>query len=337
MTFLEEYEKQERDYEISQRIGEFFGIPKDEAHCKPPEENEHIMFGLIDPVNIDNLGNETRDAVSAGSLSTNKRIAKANHEINRMSIDRLRKLVHRFPMDEKFRFVFYLANMRLSELGVAPRFRHIRRLSAKPSSSERGMQEVQHLRDVQVFDLEWLHRQHPGHRIRNLYLGVFQKLLKEELFDYGVAHMIASAGIKTEKKVAALRLTEDMQAGMCILRSKSLDRKQRALEAKLEEVEFDLITAAHRNPRRGAKLLNVIPDRLNVWRAIAMTSGKSESLMLENYTKLSGKQINRSTFKSKMNSLNKALNEVKSKHAFTEEKSKRVNTEAKSGEAFLVC
>ena len=312
----EEYFEEELDREKAERIAEYFKIPIGDATYCATKDNELICFGKFDPINIDDLGNKLTDVKLGEKRFKNKTLNKAVDGFSSYSSKRLRSLLSGIDPGNSPRKLFYLANMRLSELGIAPRWRNMSRVRARPARATWTDSEVQYMRDMQVFDLEWLYRTYPKHRVSTFYEHSLQKLMKQDAFDYGLAHMVSAAEITAAKKAAALKLTPDMQAEMSVLRAKAVERNHQALLKKVNEVEQDLYTAANRNRSRGQKLINAIPDRLKLWQAAMMTIGSSESLMLENYTKLTGDSINRSTFRSRFKSMNAALIEVNSKHAF---------------------
>ena len=320
MTSIEKFEKEEEKFDAEERIGEFLGV-NDFAHLPIDlDNNHHILYGKFDPINLDDFGNTFIAVLQGKKQYNNKKIQSAIDVLSRATAKALLNRVHPYETTaygakSSHRIAFYAINLRLSELGIPPRWRKLK----KPLFKKDGKwsdEESRYMRDLQVFDMEWLYRQYPKHRVMSGYGELIKKLKDGDSFDFALAHMIAAADFTATTKAKMFKLTEDMQAEMCVLRDKRLDREYNTLMRQLDEVESDLVLAASRNPRRGKKLLDVLDDRLCLWLSVMMTKGNSETKMIENYCKLTGDQINRSTYKSRIKSLNSALMEVGSKYSF---------------------
>ena len=146
----------------------------------------------------------------------------------------------------------------------------------------------------------------------NIFSDVMVNIFNGESFDYSLAQVIATADIKIHNKIRYLKLNEDIQSELVMLRSRSIDADMRKLERNAEQVEMDLQHAANRNRNRGEKLRKVIPDWVMLWKSTRVVESSSISLMHENYQKLSGKKISRRTYTDKLKRLDRALREVDS-------------------------
>lgn len=320
LTVMEKFERECEMYEKIERIGKFLDEEHGASIPVALKKNSYLLYGMFDPINRDQFGNKIVARMKSGKGFPFKYPKMLFKRINAATTDELLILLHMIKPSflrqvSIRRLAFYLVNIKLSELGIAPRWRGMNTL---PFIAGRVWEvgELRYMRDMQVFDMEWVYRKYPKHRVVGGYNGIITKLMKCEQFDFADAHMIAAAHMKSEKKAKLFKLTKDMMNEMAVLRDKRADRKNHNLMKKLEEVEADIVLAAHRNPCRGKKLLRVLDERLKLWQSEDMTDSSSPSVMIENYQKMTGQILNRSSFKSKLESLNDALHEVGSKHAF---------------------
>jgi hypothetical protein len=278
------------------------------------------LYGKFDEEQKDNFGDRIAAYFKGDVIPRSERTTDAIERISKIQTPRLKEFLSQIEPsfgDKKKgrRILFYLINLELSKRGVAPRWRGM----IKPVPDRKGdwdEDKSRYLRDMQVMDMQWLHSHYPGHRVVSSYDGIFKKLQASSDFDYSQAHMIAAAEFTSSKKAEIFKLTKDMQAEMSVLKDRKIENRQIRVLKRSEEVETDLVLAANRNPRRGKKLLKVIQDKKALWLSAMMTDSNSESVMIDNYKKLTGMSINRSTFRTKFNSLNDALKEVGSKYAF---------------------
>lgn len=315
----EEYDDSDDD-EKRERIGLFLDESISASIPCPLKKNSYLLYGKFDPINRDEFGNKIFERLNNGKRLPFKNPPRLLKTIEEASTDKLLNSLSKIkPCFHKQvsiqRLAFYLINSRLTQLGVAPRWRKMGTPAYRPHGNWSDG-ELRYLRDMQVFDMEWLYQKYPKHRVKTRFGGVFNKLHTGESFDFGLASVIAAADLKSETKAKYFNLNQDMMAEMSIIRNRSIEKQHKILLSKLEEVESDLIMAASRNPRRGNKLLDVLDNWLKIFQSVMMTEGLSEKRMIDNYEKLSGKKINRSTFRAKLTSINDALKEVDSKHAF---------------------
>lgn len=311
------------EYEFKpERIAKLLGLSDyepalDEADL---DRNHKLLYGKFDPINYDEFGNHLSEKMLTGDNFASERINVLLQKIRSLKteslVSALSKIRPNFADQEsEWRYAFYFLNIRLSEIGIAPRWRGMQRpLFKKKSEWTEG--DIRYARDMQVFDMQWLYSEYPNHRVVSSYNGLVKKLMDTKPFDFAHAFMLSAAEVTSAKKSRMFKLTRDMQAEMSMLRFKDIDKEHKRLLQRLEEVESDLVLAANRNPRRGKKLIDVISDRLNLWLAVMITKGSSEKVMIENYRKITGRVIKRSTFRSNLKSLNAALQEVDSKYAF---------------------
>lgn len=311
------------EYEFKkERIAKLLGISDDElaVHEADLHRNHKLLYGKFDPINYDEFGNHLSEKMLRGDNFKSERINVLLQKIRsakpEVLVRNLSNIKPNFEDQESdWRYSFYFSNIRLSEMGIAPRWRGMQRpLFKKKSEWTEG--DIRYARDMQVFDMQCLYSEYPNHRVVSSYKGLVKKLMDTKPFDFAHAFMLSAAEVTSTEKSRMFKLTRDMQAEMSMLRFKDIDKEQKRLLQKLDEVETDLNLAANRNPRRGKKLIDVIPDRLNLWLAVMITKSSSEKVMIENYRKITGRVIKRSTFRSNLKSLNAALQEVGSKYAF---------------------
>lgn len=320
LTVMEKFELECEMGEKEDRIGKFLGDMEATFISLELKKNHRLLYGLFDPINRDQFGNKLVARIQSGKCLPFKNPKRLLKRINKSSTNELlgmlKKIRPTFTRQVSMRrLAFYLINLRLSEIGIAPRWREMNTL---PFIAGRvwSLDELRYMRDMQAFDMEWIYSKYPKHRVSNRYLGIFEKLKLGDQFDFADAHMIAAADMKAVNKAKMFKLTKDMMSEMSVMRDKRLDRKHRGLMKKLDEVEADIVLAAHRNPCRGNKLLKFLDEKLKLWLCVEITESVSPSVMIENYKKLTGQKVNRSTFKSKLTSLNEVLLEVGSVHAF---------------------
>lgn len=319
MTKMTAREKYEQDVK-QERVAEYLGCSNSEFPGLDLDANHFCLYGKFDPIHLDDFGDRLVKRIESGAILSSYRTHKYYTKIQSCSEQQLKTLLGRFPPSfnkriSSHRFVFYCINLRLSELGIAPRWRGMTRPTLK-NNTDWTEGELRYMRDMQVFDMEWIHRYYPKHNATRSYKGIIKKFMKQKPFNYADACMMAASNFKASSKAKLFRLTKDMQAEMNVFRDKSIDKKHRTLIRALDEVETDLVLAANRNRRRGSKLLSAIAEKSNLWLSVMMTECNSETVMIENYAKLTGVTLNRSTFRSKLKSLNSALKEVGSRHAF---------------------
>jgi len=317
---MEKYEHKEK---IS-RIAEYLDTPYGVEDIGELEKNPFLLYGKFDPINSDNFGLLCLKGLSGEKLKFHDKAIRCFERAKTFDENKLKitigKIKPAYSKNSIERLYFYTLNIKLSELGIAPRWRMINKPHQRPKNSPWTVEEIQYNRDMQVFDMEWIHRQYKNHKAVTRFEGLFEKLLTDDQFDYGLAHIIAAAELTASEKAKLFRLRDHMKAEMMVFRDKSIERKHQKLMDNLDEVESDLRSAAHHNRRRGDKLLSNLSDWLNVWLSAAMTIGKSESLRIENYKRVTGNDINRSTFRSKLKAINEALREVGSRHVLSDAK-----------------
>jgi len=304
----------------AERIADYLGVDRALIEFNELDKNSALLYGKFDPINADDLGSYLQ-LIRRGDerFATSKFQRNSNAVLRCNNAERLIRILSRCTLSFRSkrganRIFFYLINMRLSELGIAPYWRGMTSPRAYPKGADWLEADALYARDLQVFDMEWRHRHYPSQRVSSGYSGMYSKLMKGEFFDYEHAHIVAAAKFGAEQKAKSLMLTDDMQAEMMVLKSKKIAGQMRKLEGTIEKVETDLNMAASRNRSRGKKLRAVIPIWLKIWKSAAMTPKASLTVMVEQYKKVTGIVINRTTFNSKLKSINKALAEVGSKH-----------------------
>jgi len=307
----------------SNRIADYLNVSRDLIKASPLKQNSYLLYGKFDPDNSDDLGPLLQSIKRGEKYFIAPKVQSCHHAVT-LSHDYERLCGFLSRMRPSFRFrnaikrvFFYLVNIRLSELGIAPRWRGMKSPQAYPKGIDWPEGDALYARDLQVFDMEWRHRQYSSQRVSKGYGGMYTKLMEGESFDYAHAHIVASASIRAGEKSKALMLTDDMQSEMMVLKSVKINRQWRKLNDAVVEVEIDLNTAASRNRSRGDKLRTVIPNWLKIWKSAMMTPNASLSTMIDNYQKLTGERFHRSTFSSKIKALNKALTEVDSNHVIS--------------------
>lgn len=217
--------------------------------------------------------------------------------------------------DEKARRNFVIFNYRLSCLGVAPRWRGIQRDSFfKVGGHEITPQQKAFMRDVQVFDMEWIHRRYRGHQVNTTWDGVMEGIFTSDQFDTKKAAIIAEMEIKPSKKCDYLMLNAHMQRELHMLRTKETDTFMASLMEKSLSVENDLRYCAQRNRYRGKKLLQNLEVRVNLWIATTLSESGPLSVIMDNYKIMTGRCLTKANCQRILNTLNDALAEVGSKH-----------------------
>lgn len=217
--------------------------------------------------------------------------------------------------DEETRKRFVAYNFRLSCLGVAPRWRGIQRdRYFKVGGDDVTSQQKTFMRDVQVFDMEWIHRRYRGHLVDTSWNGAFEGIFTSAQFDTKKAAIIAEMEIKPSKKCDYLMLSTDMQHELHMLRTRETDTLIESLLQKSRRVENDLRLSAQRNKKRGKKLLKKLGVRTDLWIAANLSDGVGLSVIMDNYTIMTGKHLTRSNCHRLLKSLNQALEEVGSKY-----------------------
>ncbi len=219
---------------------------------------------------------------------------------------------------EKHRTLFFLLNLRLSELGLAPNWRQIQRIPGVKARKCRELSnvEIRFSQDCQMIDMEWVHCNYRGHRTDGQWQGLYKELFQSDTFNFVQANIIACTEFTRNEKVKGLKLITDMQRELFVLRADKVRKAMVKLNDKSDEVEGDLIAASYRNRRRGKKLRANIDSRVSVWASAEIVDNASLTTMCEMYNKMTGDAIRPSTFRNKLDSTNQALKEVNSKYAF---------------------
>jgi len=228
------------------------------------------------------------------------------------------QLIHPKLYSDKHRILFFLLQQRLSEKGVAPYWRGMVRTRGTHKKGSKPLSEMEqrYANDCQMVDMEWGHRQYRGHRVNGRWMQLYKGITTGDSFNYQQSNIIACSKFTKAEKIKNMRLNDVMQSELFMLTTDSVRKKQVTIEKQLEEVENDLIQAAHANPRRGQKLLDNIESRLIIWQCIKLSKSNSPSLRCALYKKITGEPMTLSTFNGKMKSLNAALIEIGSQHAF---------------------
>lgn len=215
--------------------------------------------------------------------------------------------------DNEARSLFFRMNYRLSYLGVAPRWRGIvRDRHFKFSKNERTEGQGLYLKDIQVFDLEWIHKHNKGYVVDTSWDNVFSELFESDEFNSQQASIIAALEMKPATKAKFLKLTRDMEKELFMLRTTETDKFINKLIEKSHIVRIDLLTACSRNRRRGTKLKENITIRVDLWLAANIIPGASITTIIENYMMITGETLKRSNCKRILDSMNSALREVES-------------------------
>jgi len=283
-------------------------------------KNAALLYGKFDPHNADELGDELLSYINDDEQFKSVMIQKYHMAIRKQNKpDKLIRALTKWKTSfgEKYsvyRIFFYLINMRLSELGIAPRWRGMNSPQAYPKGAVWSEEDALYARDLQVFDMEWRHRHYPLQRVSKSYGGMYTKLMEGDDFNYAHSHIVAAANFEAGDKAKSLMLTHDMQGEMMVLKSKKISKQRRKLDDAIDEVETDLELAASRNRSRGNKLRAVIPMWLQVWASAAMIPNVSLPTMLDNYERMTGLRLNRTTFAGKLKNINTTLAEVGSDH-----------------------
>ena len=125
-TFLEQYE-------ASERLTEFFK-PLLPLEPRTIESNKEVCYGKLDPINIDQIPVLIRKIDSGDRPSDKKKRAYLDDILTSVDAEHLKNL-HRKIVPKAMqgrtshRLLSYLINSRLTELGISPRWREIKKPS----------------------------------------------------------------------------------------------------------------------------------------------------------------------------------------------------------------
>lgn len=283
---------------------------------KTIDESYENCFGLINEDAQDFYGRLSRPSAKLKGT-----IAEAIESNEKMTVEHCKERLSTITSehyDEKARGQFVILNHRLSHLGVAPRWRGINRDERyKHSKRERTPEQEAFLRDVQVFDMEWVFKRYHGHLVNSSWHGAMEGIFTSDTFNSKQAAIIAEMAITPAKKADYLMLTSDMQKELFMLRSKETDDFIRGLLDQSMRMRNDLRTSAKRNRRRGQKLEENIQVRVDLWLASKLIPGSSIAMTLETYQLMTGAQLTRSNCQRIIRSMNDSLKEVGSKHVLS--------------------
>tara|TARA_R110001599_G_scaffold169141_3_gene358995 strand:+ start:267 stop:1460 length:1194 start_codon:yes stop_codon:yes gene_type:complete len=298
---------------ISENKSDMAGIEKEIISKHVVDDSYENFFGLINDDAEDFIGGLFRTR----GLGKNT-IASHIESEDRLTVSRCKELlslIHPESYNDKQRKQFVGLNYRLSHLGVAPRWRGINRDGHyKFSKRERTPEQEAFLRDVQVFDMEWIHKRYHGHLVDTSWNGTMEGIFTSENFDSKKSAIISEMAITPAKKADYLMLTSDMQKELMMLRTKKVDDLIRGLLDQSKRVHNDLMNCARRNKRKGKKLMENLPVRVDLWLASKLNPGGSMAMLIETYRLITGTQLTKSNCQRLLLSLNDSLNEVNSKY-----------------------
>lgn len=281
----------------------------------PLEKDPNVLYGRVHSGDDKNPGIKLIAYLDAPASILNPRIRSTIEKyLNKSPAELMDILADISPLtyNKEERLHFYICNILLSKMGVAPRWRSMQRTAS--NYGEEWIDEVTNFnRDVQVFDLEWIRRQYPEHKVRSNFEGLFKHVMKSPVFDFSHAYCVASSTLTAQKKSLYLNLTDDMQTETVVIKMKNIKRRLSRLDNNLLDVRNDLIRAARKNRHRGKKLIDVIDDRLSIWLSAIVTEGISPTAMAETYMKMTGNKIDAARYMKRLLSTNDALREVASK------------------------
>lgn len=210
------------------------------------------------------------------------------------------------------RVIIFTINEKLTTFGLAPAWRGL--ITEITKDEEVDQLDYQVMHDLRIIDLQWLHAQ------RNEIFSSsqpisdhYRELMNKEIFDYELAHKLATLHTDRLKSIDELGICEDVQRDLVVYKTLEIEQEQKTIMEQRIEVEKDILKAANRNPRMGKKLLEVMHDRLDQWMSTQVTQSKSKTVMYETYKKITGSNISASSYNTKLQSLKNALIWAKSK------------------------
>ena len=168
MTALEKFE-------TSERIADYLEV--DEYDWETYQEHSSLCYGKIDPIHIDGIADVIRDVreETTSSDCKHERIRNVLTANDRSALINLLQLLRPKVLNGKTSFkarvLSYLIHSRLTELGVAPRWRDVKKPS-KQKSQEWNEQQKRFLCDLQVFDMHWIYSTYPKHRVMGVFNGI---------------------------------------------------------------------------------------------------------------------------------------------------------------------
>jgi hypothetical protein len=239
-------------------------------------------------------------------------------EFSELTTDELLRLLQNIYNDEystKRRAVHLCLQGELTNRGIAPYWRSSKKLKYS-SNGQYSEAEKRYMNDLQMADLQWVYIQSNGeHQTTSDYAhGGFKDFFESSSFDYYKAEKVASWGWSPEKKVSVIGIGIDttIQEELSVLRSAKVTAKLRRVKSKSDEVRILLTESAKRNPRRGNKTLNVIPTWIDIWSSYTLGNGHTFRAILV-YQIITGRSINESTFRSRIDSIKNTLSDVTNK------------------------
>lgn len=247
-----------------------------------------------------------------GGLLEKPNVARVRSQLPKFSLEELFARAAAFkanPYDDRARLEFFVLNEAFSARGIAPAWRKFPKHRCTPGGSP-SPSEARYALDLQMVDLQWIYTMRKGHKSReDSWGGIFGKIFATESFNYEQANAIACTQFTAKEKIKHLRLPGYMQRDLNILRGSTIRMRCRRAAEGSEGASIDLEEAAAMNSRRGAKTANQIPEWKVIWYCRALI-GDSSDRIAAMYRKITGREINSSTLRKKINRIESALKEV---------------------------
>lgn len=261
---------------------------------------------------VDNLPN-VMNALASGKKLKNHLLNSVLEQIqscgsrNELSVFVKKYFPHITHRSKGVRALIFTINEKLTTFGVAPAWRGFS-LPEITNIEEVDQLDYQVMYDMRIIDLQWLHAQrNEGFSSSEPTSDHYRELMNKEVFDYELAHKLATLHTDRLKSIDELGICEDVQRDLIVYKTLEIAQEQKTIMGQRSEVEKDIQTAAHRNPRMGKKLLEVMHDRLDQWMSTQVTQSKSKTVMYETYKKITGSNISASSYNTKLQSLKNAL------------------------------
>ncbi len=266
---------------------------------------------------VDNLP-KVMNALASGKKLTNNLLNSIRDQIqscgsrNELTVFIKKYVPHITQRSQGVRAIIFTINEKLTTFGLAPAWRGL--ITEITKDEEVDQLDYQVMYDLRIIDLQWLHAQrNEGFSSSQPISDHYRELMNKEVFDYELAHKLATLHTDRLKSIDELGICEDVQRDLVVYKSLEIEQEQKTIIEQRIDVEKDILKAANRNPRMGKKLLDVMQDRLNQWMSTQVTKSKSKKVMYETYKKITGSNISASSYNSKLQSLKNALKWANSK------------------------